>query len=288
MPSITHEALVLLFRNRPELAPELLRDALGVTLPAYAEARVEAADLSDVKPAEYHADLVVLLVDGKPVLAIVVEVQLRRDDGKAFTWPVYVAGLRARFKCPACVLVVCPTEAIADWARTPIELGPGAHLAPFVVGPKAVPVVRDIEAAKRDPELAVLSAMAHGKDADGPAIAFAALAASVGLNEERALLYSDVIMASLSEATRAAMEKLMASGNYEYQSEFAKTHQAKGRAEGEARGEARSVLTVLDARGLLVSAEQKERITACTDLELLGRWLRKAVTARSAEELFEP
>jgi hypothetical protein len=134
--------------------------------------------------------------------------------------------------------------------------------------------------------------MAHGKDADGPAIALAALAASVGLNEERALLYSDVILASLSEATRAAMEKLMASGNYEYQSEFAKTHQAKGRtegrAEGEARGEARSVLTVLDARGLVVSEEQKERISACTDLELLGRWLRKAVTARSAEELFEP
>jgi hypothetical protein len=167
---------------------------------------------------------------------------------------------------------------------------------PFVVGPNAVPVVRDVEVAKRDPELAVLSAMAHGKDADGPAIALAALAASVGLNEERALLYSDVILASLSEVTRAAMEELMASGNYEYQSEFAKTHQAKGRAEGrtegraegEARGEARSVLTVLDARGLVVSAEQKERITACTDLELLGRWLRTAVTARSTEELFEP
>jgi flagellar biosynthesis/type III secretory pathway protein FliH len=173
-----------------------------------------------------------------------------------------------------------------------------------VVGPKAVPVVREVEVAKRDPELAVLSAMAHGRDADGPAIALAALAASVGLNEERALLYSDVILASLSEVTRAAMEELMASGNYEYQSEFAKTHQAKGRAEGraegeargeakgraegEARGEARSLLTVLDARGLVVSAEQKERITTCTDLELLGRWLRKAVTARSAEELFEP
>jgi hypothetical protein len=40
MPSITHEALVLLFRNRPELAPELLRDVLGVALPAYAEARI--------------------------------------------------------------------------------------------------------------------------------------------------------------------------------------------------------------------------------------------------------
>jgi hypothetical protein len=33
MPSHLHEALLLLFRNRPALAPELLRDALHVALP---------------------------------------------------------------------------------------------------------------------------------------------------------------------------------------------------------------------------------------------------------------
>ena len=86
------------------------------------------------------------------------------------------------------------------------------------------------------------------------------------------------------------MEKLMASSNYEYQSDFAKTHQAKGRAEGraegEAKGEARGVLAVLDARGLVVSAEQKARILACTDLEALDRWIRKAVTITSTDDLF--
>src|SRR4051812_48765491 len=40
MPSMLHEGLLLLFRNRPTLAPELLRDALGIPLPAYTEARV--------------------------------------------------------------------------------------------------------------------------------------------------------------------------------------------------------------------------------------------------------
>ena len=85
MPSVPHEALVALLRNRPVLAAELLHDALGVLLPAFAEARVEAADLSDLAPAEYRADLVVLLVDGKPVLAIVVEVQLHRDKRKTMT-----------------------------------------------------------------------------------------------------------------------------------------------------------------------------------------------------------
>jgi hypothetical protein len=30
MPSFAHEGLIELFRNRPELAPELLRDALHI------------------------------------------------------------------------------------------------------------------------------------------------------------------------------------------------------------------------------------------------------------------
>ncbi len=96
MPSLSHEALLILFRNRPELAPELLRDALDVALPVYSEVRLESAELTDISPAEYRADLVVLLVDGKPVLGIVVEVQLQRDDRKRFTWPVCVPGSRVR------------------------------------------------------------------------------------------------------------------------------------------------------------------------------------------------
>jgi hypothetical protein len=104
MPSLSHEALLLLFRNRPELAPELLREALGVELPAYTEVRVESADLTEAVPAEYRADLVVLLVDGKPVLAIVVEVQLGRDERKRFTWSAYVSVLRARHECPVAPL----------------------------------------------------------------------------------------------------------------------------------------------------------------------------------------
>src|SRR3981081_1010912 len=42
MPSHLHEALSLLFRNRPALAPELLRDALHVALPEYTEVRIDS------------------------------------------------------------------------------------------------------------------------------------------------------------------------------------------------------------------------------------------------------
>src|SRR5687768_11336550 len=113
MPSHPHEWLVELFRNRPLLAPELLRDALHVDLPRFTEARIDSADLTDIQPTEYRADLVVLLFDQVPVLGIVVEAQLSRDDDKRFVWPAYVATLRARLRCPVCLLVVTTDESIA-------------------------------------------------------------------------------------------------------------------------------------------------------------------------------
>jgi hypothetical protein len=68
-----------------------------------------------------------------------------------------------------------------------------------------VPEVTDEVQARLDPELAVLSAMAHGQNADsGKAvrIALAAQLASLGLDEDRARLYFDLVLASLSEAAR--------------------------------------------------------------------------------------
>ena len=64
MPSKLHEALLLLFRNRPTLAAELLSGTLDVPLPAFTEARIELGDLTEVVPRELRADQVVVLYDG--------------------------------------------------------------------------------------------------------------------------------------------------------------------------------------------------------------------------------
>jgi hypothetical protein len=111
---------------------------------------------------------VVLLLKGKPVLAIVVEVQLSRDEDKRASWPLYLTSLRSRVKCPTVLLVVAPDAAVARWCAKPIELGhPGFRLQPLVAGPEAIPVVVEPEEAERDPELAVLSALAHGWEGGG-------------------------------------------------------------------------------------------------------------------------
>jgi hypothetical protein len=100
------------------------------------------------------------------------------------------------------------------------------------------------------------------------------------------MLYSDLVYAALSQAARTALEDLMADGTYEFQSEFAKKHQAKGRAEGHAAGRAEAVIDVLEARGLRVSDEARARILACTDAAQLAAWVRNAVTVPSVDALF--
>ena len=280
-----HEALLTIFRNRPELAPELLSGVLGVELPAYTEVRIDSAELSDVLPAEYRADLVVLLVDGKPVLGIVVEVQLSRDPRKRFTWPVYATGLRARLQCDACVLVVTAEDAVAAWAAEPIAIGGGSVFTPLVIGPRGVPVIRTLEQAHGAPELVVLSAMAHGRgDVDiAVQIALTVAGATAGLDPDRRALYSDLVMAALSEAARKALQMLPS--GYEFQYEPYRRLQLQEQA-SKAKSKTEDVLDVLDARGIAATDAQRERILACADLDTLRTWVRRAATVTSADELF--
>jgi hypothetical protein len=295
VPSHLHEVLLELFRQRPALAAELLSVAFGLALPAHVAARVEPAEFTDLRPAQYRADAVVALIDSdEPVLAVVVEVQLRPDEDKRWIWPVYLASLRARERCPVVLLVVCPAKPTAAWCRRSIVTGhPGWDLAPLVLGPESVPLVTDPAEAVRSPEMAVLSVMAHGHGPDRERVldAFAAALGSVEL--DRYTLYSDLVFSALPVAARHYLEALVKLGGveYEYQSEFVRKYvfqgRAEGRVEGRAEGEANAVLAVLDARGIEISDAVRARVTACTDLDQLDAWVRRAVTVASADDLFD-
>lgn len=64
---------------------------------------------------------------------------------------------------------------------------------------------------------------------------------------------------------------------------------AEGRAEGLARGEAiakaAAVLAILAARGIPMPASIRARVEACQDLTTLDRWITRAATAASAEDV---
>lgn len=72
----------------------------------------------------------------------------------------------------------------------------------------------------------------------------------------------------------------------EYEKTFIERIHDQGIAEGEAKGKAEAVLKLLDARGLAPTDEQRQQVTASTDPAQLDRWFDRAITARTAAEVF--
>ncbi|HBL28912.1 MAG TPA: hypothetical protein DD490_18920 [Acidobacteria bacterium] len=61
--------------------------------------------------------------------------------------------------------------------------------------------------------------------------------------------------------------------------------EARGEARAEARGRAKSILQILETRGVAVSSVQRDEILACVDADRLDRWLKQALVAAATEEL---
>jgi hypothetical protein len=121
------------------------------------------------------------------------------------------------------LVIITIEESVARWAAQPIELGAG-RVVPSVLGPDNIPVITDLLQAEENVELAVLSAVVHGNDNDvvcAARIAAAAIVASAGLDEDRATLYVDLILKTLSEDAQRALSS-MKPVKWEYMSEFAR------------------------------------------------------------------
>ncbi|MFF1923245.1 hypothetical protein ACFVW8_22070 [Streptomyces sp. NPDC058221] len=61
---------------------------------------------------------------------------------------------------------------------------------------------------------------------------------------------------------------------------------AQGKTQGRAEGRAEGLLLIIEARGITLTDETREKITTCTDPHLLHQWLQRAATATTAEEVF--
>jgi hypothetical protein len=207
--------------------------------------------------------------------------QLSNDEDKRYVWPVYVTNLRARIRCPVCLLVITAEEKVARWAGKAVELGGGNRFVPWVLSLSGVPEITDEERAKEDPELAVLSAMAHARDPD-PAksarIALLAQMVSLGLDAERSRLYCDLVLHSLPEAARRALLAMDAS-KYEYQSEFARRYYGQGVAAGVAK----IVLKLLATRYGALPPAVTARVQGASTEDLDGI-AQRVLTAQTLDE----
>ncbi|MEU8172597.1 hypothetical protein AB0C14_06960 [Microbispora hainanensis] len=176
-----------------------------------------------------------------------------------------------------------PIELIRNRPETALELlhcVTGMRLPPFAAA--------RVEAADR----AVLSAVAHSDEAESEQVLEAMLVGLGTLDEDRVRLYLNHVFGSLPEVTAKRLEEMVSTiQDFDYLGEKYFSHwvdkgREEGREEGRAEGEINAILAVLDARGLEISDEARERIRGCEDLSQLGIWVRRAATVASADDLF--
>ena len=285
MPSSVHDALNALFRNRPTLAAELMRDVFDIDLPS--DTLVEVAPTHPrgmpVLDRE-HDGFFTVGRRGKPIHGVVVEFQQSLCEEDRQSWARRSAAFWLRLNQPVLLLVFAPDPRVATWAAQPVVTTlPGYMVHPLVIGPEQIKPITDPAEAADCLELAVLSVMTHGEDR---AVIETFMEALSKVDEDLGVRYYEYAYRLASPDARRVMEEIMSSATWPIHSPFAREHFAKGRAAGLAEGRARAVLSVLRARAVAVTDDALTAITSCANQEQLDEWAHRAATALTIDELF--
>jgi hypothetical protein len=168
---------------------------------------------------------------------------------------------------------------------------PVLTLQALVAGPHNMPVIKDVAEARKDLALATLAAITHAGDPDIGAILKTLSTALRDVPETIADPIVELTAQGLGNRPAAQQwRNLVAVDLSFYKSplseEIRDEGRAEGREEGRAEGIARGILLLLAQVGVDVPGEARERITGCADLDLLSRWLLRAPTATSIEDVF--
>lgn len=263
----------------------MIARTLNLETPSFKRAESGSEALTDVYPVELNCDAVEICYDedNEKVCAFIVEVQLSRDDRKPFAWFGYLANLFRRAECPVYVIAICPDKATADWARQSVPIGHQNILfRPYVLGPDEVPVVRQRLEGPDSYVTTFLSAIIHGEGAPGKDIVYVMEEEHEDLDPVQAAQYARNALRVLRGVAKMTLGALVRTGDKEYH------HLVLGDAADEMRaeGEATALMRVVEARGMTLTEIQRDQVTKCDDLELLGQWLTRAATATKTEEIF--
>ena len=186
------------------------------------------------------------------------------------------------------LVVVTNDTAVAAWAAGSFSSGM-VTMRPLVITPAHFPPITDPEQAKRSLERTFLSGLVHASEPMAADIVRAARAALDSSPGAVGLHYGDTLLAVLGDAIRSTNEMEM-KRDWKPLSEWGKRFLAdtvaECRKEGRAEGRAASIVELLEARGIPPEPTLRQRITACTDFDVLTQWLRRAATASVAEEVF--
>lgn len=288
MVSSPHEAMHRIFQQYPDLFSGV-SEVLGIDFPRPTAITVLPNDLTETSPVERRVDTLLRLdpEDGEPLL-LAVEAQSGKSPDKPASWAYYASYILNKYRLQPLLLVVCQDLATAEWAAREVSFGPRQWplltLRPLVAGPHNMPVITDPAAVRKDLALATLSAITHATHPDAGAILKSMTTVLRDTPQNIADPIIELIAQDLGKHPAVHLwRKLVAVDLSFYKSDLSE----EIRDEGRAQRAAEDVLDILNVRGMDIPEAVRERVTGCDDLEILRHWLRRAVTAPTAENVFE-
>jgi hypothetical protein len=267
------------------------------------------------RPRKRVADivLVVLTADRRMLAVLILEVQLSWDATKRWTWGLLAVAFAAERRCAARVLVFTPDPDLRGRMRR--RLLPSIEPVPLLIEPDQIPLICDLEEARRRPRETIFAALYHVAEISEPfetrvAGIRAALIANRTLDQEEQLRYGDLMLAMTPAAImQRALEELGELGEVDESDPDPKTLSAffrqgysfvtgkeEGLSEGLEQGRSEQLATlravlvgILTARGIMVEDSVRARIDQCLDVGTLARWCTQAssFTAGTAGSLDE-
>ncbi|MFF9776191.1 hypothetical protein ACF1HJ_21330 [Streptomyces sp. NPDC013978] len=288
MVSSPHEALHRIFQKDPALLTRALERVLRVPFPEPHEFAAMNVDLTEIAPVERRVDTLMRAEADEGTYLLIVESQGKKDEGKRRSWPYYLSYLYAKYHCEPVLIVTTQSSSTARWAAQPIHLGvrgrPSLTVRPLVLGPDNVPLIADESEVARDVTLAVFSAITHGKGRNAAAILEPLAAVLKDEDPESAMVFAELVESGLVDTqAKKFWKELMVPVNYFFKNPVAVAMREEVRVEERVAG----ILRILDRRHIEVPETVRERVSNCTDPDLLQVWWDRAIVATDAAELFD-
>lgn len=290
MPGDAHELIVQVLQDEPLTAAWLMDLAdHDRRFAACTGAETRSTSVGSMGRTERRADFMAILkFPNEEDRIVIVEVQTEWKDEKHFRLPGYMTRAFEDHRLPTELVLVCPDDRVALKYRKGIKLGPDNTIQVHAVGRSDFPGAEHLPNAAA----AVITAV-YGKDPEGPKaeLFISTLDRRLGTIEPgRAADYIKHLLTILEDEPARMLEELMRTQTRPYHSEYSDSLRAEGIEVGVERGEvrfARRALVRYLESTTGITAEQRERIERCTELQVLESWLDKAYQLHGGDGLFE-
>ncbi|MFD6190627.1 hypothetical protein [Streptomyces sp. NPDC060275] len=285
MPSPPVDAMHRLFHQDPGLFARVAPQ-LGIAVPTITQATVLFSGAGNWSaPACRGSTVLQLETAGQENFLLLIEAQDRQDRRRPAHWAHHVAYLWTEFRLPTALLIMCPDQDTARWAAQPVASGPvqppALTLHPFVAGPDNLPLITDPDKIRADPALTALSAIMHPATR-GIGLALDTLSTAL---RDLPVVNANPLIALTAQGlhthpTGIVWKHLVSTIIFERDRE-------KDRVERITKFRTEHLLLLLGERGLVLSEATRKEVADCQDPETQLRWLLRAVTASTTEEIFD-